>query len=183
MSTKIYNAYKVIGLTPSDLMLKLQKLREVYHDAVQEKLEGYNKEYLAVEYVDSNGLMKALREDAKSGMNTPFNFCASIMVYFHKDEIYIQSFGLDRKVNIEGFFGSHIEDFHYQNQVDEWYEYEGLEGEAYDAAVENWKHRKQIWDEIFENSWSPNKVGMVYELYTPSDYFDTGLRYFQKNSF
>ena len=159
MSTKIYNAYKVKGLSLHELIGTFKVLRsrvEDYQLKVLTSLIGTNKEL----YIGDQNILEPphlfleyLRTSRAKGLNTPFNLEASVVLYTHPIEgMLVQFFGfpdaltLPKKVFI---------DFHYQNQADK----------PEQVSEQEWAHRNQIWEDIFRQSDIPSSVGLHYDLY------------------
>jgi len=186
MSTKIYNAYKFLGKT-SDIIPMLKDIKKVYIDDVKEILIKYanisfsKKEY---DFLDNDYLLKdlpsyylsdILESIMKKGYNIPLNIQSSAMIYFHKDDIYIQFFGLKTK-----YFEKYKDvliDFHYQNQVDQsnydwdkekWNE---MTTERQKELEDDWDHRKEVWDEIItDTTFSENGLSFNFN---PTNYMLT----------
>lgn len=143
MSTKIYNAYKFKGGI-EDLIPNFREIGKQLLEDGSLKLPKETGDFSAEKY-------KMRREMAKERE-------LEVVVYFHDKNIYIQLFGgygtVDRVVEI---LGDKIEDFHYQDQTDS------------DVCEEEYEKRKKVWDEIFNESWSPAKSGLSYKIISSYD--------------
>lgn len=132
MSAKIYYAYKFNG-SIHELIPELRKLEnKFYENEIFETLQKYWNEELAAD------------------------FCLEVVIYFHKDDIYIQLFNacygvLDRfsKLLLES---GKFTDFHYQDQVDS------------ENSEEEDAHREKVWEEIMSDYSIPAKAGFSYTL-------------------
>lgn len=182
MSTKIYNAYKVNNMTTDEIMMKLHELREWYFVKINEFLLRVGMERIKKNYGDYTGFLDKLREDSDKLIDRPFNFSSSIMVYFHGGDIYIQFFGMSFPFDHETFFEGNLEDYHYQNQSDPWYDYDGLEGDELKEAEDNYKLREKVWDDILGDRTTFAECGLVFELYKKEDYFRVGYKFWTENN-
>lgn len=54
------------------------------------------------------------------------------------------------------------DDFHYQNQTDQ----------PEDISDEEWQHRSQIWNDIFDVYFTPGEAGPTYEIVKSDDFND-----------
>lgn len=185
MSTKIYDAYKVNNLSITEVVDKLKKIKHEYHEKAHQFLMTCDKDKLKENYGDNYiKLYDTLREHARKQTNDVFNWTASVMLYFHQDDIYIQFFGLSFRLepNIEEIFEGNLQDFHYQNQTDEWwcYESDNYTEEEIKGFEEDWANRQLVWGEIFGDEWVPAKCGLTYIIYDENDAFDVSMRYFKE---
>lgn len=177
MSTKIYNAYRIEACySIEEVMKRLLEARTLYHENIVDHLvDGSERIMAAYELKNYYRLSRKMKDVMKEGCNDPLNFTASVMVYFNRGRIIVQFFGLDyplRNGIVETVFGDIMEDYHYQNQADEWWCYEDNHTDEEILVFEkDWQERKEVWDEIFEDNLTPIKVGLVYELFTDSDTF------------
>ncbi len=163
MSTGIYNAYKYEGGDIYSLLEELQGLRsrhiqltiEMLQDMpafkkVQGKDRSSDEKYQLFQMMEMS-----TREDMKSGVNSPFNLTASAVVFLHKDSLYVQFFGLDRRIKLDE---KKFSDFHYQNSTDD-----TPEGMSY----AEFKERGKLWDEIIDakkGHHTASDAGMVFIL-------------------
>lgn len=170
MSTKIYEAYKVKSLTISELMDYFKLIREEY---IKECVEFVKRTKGDKEFGD---IGNRIRKSMSSSLNDPYNFTASIMVYFHEDNIYVQFFGMDfrESTSLGELRQNHLEDYHYQDQSDPWYAYDYDEGklteEERDNAEIEYEERKRVWEDIYGDNWRPNECGLVFEVCAKTDY-------------
>lgn len=171
MSTKIYNAYKNPDLvTTRQLGAYLQDLQKL-----RERMLDKAAEYL-LKFVDWKNpkltpFTDEMRKDMSSGMNSPFNFSASAVIYLHPK---VQG-------TIVQFFGAHcspfkalrkplkgFKDWHYQNQTDR------------DGRISNkeWEQREREWDILLGNEGVPSLGGMSVHLisYEVMDHYEIPRR-------
>ena len=63
-----------------------------------------------------------------------------------------------------------IEDYHYQNQTDSWFDLDKYDNkisdEKYEKAVINWEERREAWEYIFDNTRTPIESGFNIPLLT-----------------
>ena len=178
MSTKIYNAYKFLGKT-NEIIPMLKDIKKIYLNDVKEMLIKYanisfsKKEY---DFLDNDYLLKELpsyylsdilESIMRKGYNVPLNIQSSAMVYFHKDDIYIQFFGLKSKYYDK--YKNILIDFHYQNQVDQsnydWdkEKWDEMTTERQKELEDDWDHRKEVWDEIItDGTFSENGLSFDF---------------------
>lgn len=181
MSTKIYNAYKINDMTITEIMVKLQILRKRNFEEIQNFLVGWGEKRVKL-YCEGETLYKVLKKEASMLSYSAFNFGYDVVLFFHNDNIYIQFFGNDNNIDHEEIFDGKLEDFHYQNQSDPWFDYkEEITTEDYKAAEENWVLRKKVWDEIFSDNWVPSKCGLTFNIYSPDDAFKVSCDFYQPN--
>lgn len=186
MSTKIYSAYKFLGKT-SEIIPMLKDIKKIYLNDVKEMLIKYanisfsKKEY---DFLDNDYLLKELpsyylsdilESIMRKGYNIPLNIQSSAMVYFHKDDIYIQFFGLKSKYYDK--YKNILIDFHYQNQVDQsnydWdkEKWDEMTIERQKELEDDWDHRKEVWDEIItDDTFSENGLSFNFN---PDNYMLT----------
>jgi len=186
MSTKIYNAYKFLGKT-NEIIPMLKDIKKIYLNDVKEMLIKYanisfsKKEY---DFLDNDYLLKELpsyylsdilESIMRKGYNVPLNIQSSAMVYFHKDDIYIQFFGLKSKYCDK--YKNILIDFHYQNQVDQsnydWdkEKWDEMTTERQKELEDDWDHRKEVWDEIItDTTFSENGLSFNFN---PTNYMLT----------
>ncbi|MFW6233718.1 MAG: hypothetical protein ACOC3Z_03590 [Nanoarchaeota archaeon] len=189
MSTKIYNAFKYNGKL-SELINSLKEIKESYLNDKMEDLSKFgeliitNKEVdLVKEDIKIKDLYKYplgdlifsnfLEKQMKIGYNTPLNIEASCVVYGHKNNIYIQFFGINSKYY--NIIKDKIEDFHYQNKSDmsnyNWDEekWENMTPQRKTQLTRNWNKRKKVWDDIISNYDTFSESGLIFNFY-PSGY-------------
>ena len=186
MSTKIYNAYKFNG-KGNELLDYVRSYQSKWLDFQTERILS-NSPPQSVDPISSHECRSYLSlYDLIKGQSTKqfpswgdiYDVRGSIAVYFHKRNIYVQTF-LCCVGNTPQFIDARFEDFHYQNQVDPWYDYEELSGEERKKAVRNWRQRRKVWDDIFSDGFSsPSKAGFIYEMCGEDDYCKIALSVYQ----
>jgi hypothetical protein len=89
-----------------------------------------------------------------------YNFECSMVLYQHKERLYVQFFGIDRFFPellkyIEGLKKRKIiEDYWYQNQA------------SFDGDDDDWyKEREILWDEIYKKSDIPSIAGFSFDFW------------------
>jgi len=186
MSTKIYNAYKFLGKT-SEIIPMLKDIKKIYLDDVKNTMVKFSEVKFYKEnysFLTDDSMLKdlpsyhlsyILEDIMKKGYNEPLNIQASSMVYFHKDDIYIQFFGL--KINHFDKYKDILIDFHYQNQSDQsnydWdkEKWNDMSPERQKELEDDWDHRKEVWDEIITDfTFSENGLSFNFN---PCDYMLT----------
>ena len=177
MSTKIYNAYKLVAGDSDHLYKDLNIIRKEYKELVKEFLKKqmpFFKEKGFVK-VDSSGnydisnLESLLRE--QENKHSMYNFNSSIIIYTYKRKFYIQFF---RSEHIDPENTPHFKDlksrgcyidYHYQNQTDPWfYDEDRYTEEDYPELEKEYEEREKIWDELLRDSSVPSKAGWIKEL-------------------
>jgi hypothetical protein len=169
MSTKIYDGHLWLG-TAEELMGFLFSIREQYVlDATKYLLNwDYDKIVAYAQNFYSNQqsfyLPMLLRDEVRKGEDTPFNFDASIMVYFGGEKTGIIPFGLRMFPETEKLFKSHpkIKFYGYWDNVDP----------DESCSEKEFNERKEFYDKIFEKSYSFNTVGLTYELSNQESIFN-----------
>ncbi len=161
MSTKIYEGHLWLG-SPQELMEFLFSIREQYITDATKYLLNWDHdkiiEYANRYYEDRKPfyLPIFLRDEIRRGENTPFNFDASIMVYFGKNKTSIIPFGLHMFPETEKLFKGHsqVKFYGYWDNVDP----------DESCSEEEWNERKVFYDEIFDRFFSFSTAGLSYEL-------------------
>ena len=94
----------------------------------------------------------------------PFWITGGVSVFLYKKKIFVQIFGCYEFVDDDDRFT----DFHYQNQVDSWFDDEFYEGkmtkEDHKKAERNWRYRKKVWDAIYDKYWNAEQAGIKYDF-------------------
>lgn len=173
MSTRIYNAYKFNG-NAVELVEHLRAFRPKWIDFQVERL----RKLQITKGKDSlESLREKIVEESTSlyPMNSDyFDVRGSVVVYFHKRNIYVQTF----TGNFPSLIDERFVDFHFQDQADPWYDLaESLSVDEKKKAARNWRTRKKVWNEIFsDTSWTASEAGMVYEMCQAGDFFNIATR-------
>lgn len=154
MSTKIYNAFRFKG----ELKDLMPFLREVRSD-IESHTVNYYKEYKHSDMPDNEWDLVELFKERNKSIFFEFNIESSVVVYFHSTGIYLHFFfpGHFGNYSDRGFFekwGDWIEDFHYQNQTDK----------PDDISEGDWRHREEVFDDLFDHYDPPNRVGLIWEI-------------------
>lgn len=183
MSTKIYNAYKINDLSLPEIMEKLQLIRKRNFEAIQERLSQVGKVAIDGYCVEKNiSFTNMLRKEATSSISTEFNFGFDVVLYFHKTDVYIQFFENELNVDYEKIFDGKLEDFHYQNQSDPWYDYkDDLSSDEIKSYEKNWEHRCKVWDEILDYGGVPSQCGLTFNVYSADDSFTVVYTYYERD--
>src|SRR6266576_1987819 len=101
---------------------------------------------------------KRIRETTQQGYRDPFNIESSVMIYFYKNAIYVQFFGVDWKLIKHN---KYLKDAHYQNQTDQ---PEGI-------SDKEWKERERVIDGIFDEIGIFSNSGLIFKLLDRHDDF------------
>ena len=189
MSTKIYNAFKYKGKL-AELIDSLKEIKKNYLNDKIDDLVKFGELVITKKDVDLieedikiKDLYKKplgdlifsdfLERQIKLGYNTPLNIEASCVVYGHKNDIYIQFFGLNTKYY--DIIVDKIEDFHYQNQADmsnyDWSKekWDEMTPQRKSQLKRNWNKRKEVWEEIIKDYDTFGESGLTFDFY-PSGY-------------
>jgi hypothetical protein len=175
MSTKIYNAFKFNGKA-FDLMKHIRSYRIKWQSfQINRICEGDTDNNIG-DYFDNYKLLYE-KIESQSLKKYPswedfYDVRGSVVVYFHKRKIYVQTFLQSlSKSQPPSFLDDRFSDFHYQNQGDPWYEDLDLKPDEKKIAARNWRMREKVWNEIFLNTFdSPNKAGLVYNFCESYDF-------------
>ncbi len=149
MSTKIYNAFK-FKKSHSDLMPFLTEIKNI----VESETINYILKFEIKDDIKYSEIIKVLNELEN---NSILNLKSSIVVYFHKNDIYLHFFlpifYSDKSLRL---FTDYLEDFHYQDQCDR----------PDDISDGDWEHRCTVWKEIFSGnvSYIPLDSGVVWHI-------------------
>lgn len=180
MSTKIYNAYRYKKSVP-ELIAYLQDYRKKWLDwrigRLYANLCSLNKDHAVFSdgKIDLSKLLEIIKEQTNKPFVDMFDIFAlsgSIVVYFHKKSVYIQTFIFDRDLYSKAppFVTKDMVDFHYQDQADPSYVFNKKYSDKKKEKLEkDWQNRKLVWDDIFKNESTPATAGLTYEL---TDMFD-----------
>lgn len=189
MSTKIYNAFKYKGKL-SELIISLKEIKEKYINDKIEELSKFSNMVitkkdinLVEEDIKIKDLYKKplgdlifsefLEKQIKMGYNTPLNIDSSCVIYAHKNDIYIQFFGLNS--NYYKNILDKLEDFHYQNQSDisnyDWKKekWEEMTPQRKSQLTRNWNKREKVWGEIIKNYDTFGESGLIFN-FNPTSY-------------
>lgn len=181
MSTKIYNAYRFNG-NLNQLESVKREIKQMYHGYILETLLKLKNEPLnrffkddgegaSVVYEWENDRDKSLKDLSYGVLNNvleyhserclvhPLNFSASIVLYIHTNDIYLQFFGLDSCESVQKYIQELrnkgiLLDYHYQDQTDKPENVSDIE----------WQMREEVWNEIFESDSRPFSAGFVNDL-------------------
>lgn len=163
MSTKIYNAHLWLGTAEelADFCLGLRK--QYISDAVQHLsrwdeagLRKYSRETYEKED-DYFFLPILLRDEIRKGENTPFNFDASVVAYFHSGKIVAIPFGLRMFPQTEAMFKS--------NPKMKFYGYWNNSDPDEDCSEEEWNEREEFFETLFDGEFFHfGSLGFAYEL-------------------
>lgn len=192
MSTKIYNAFIFDG-SAEELMLILKDIKNKYLEITQKYLMGLNyKNWTFTKkrypFLDSDMNIKEIKDcgfgefllqdiiDREKRLNEhhPYNIDASAVVYFHKNKIYVQFFGLPRGYE-KTFLNDKFKDYHYQNSTDQsnydWEkeEWDEMSPERQKELEDEWKERENVWDEILPGWSAPVEHGLIFD-FLPNGY-------------
>jgi hypothetical protein len=138
----------------------------------------FDKEFLLCDAVDA-----AIKTDNEKMLKTHFDVfdvSGSVVVYFHKKNIYVQTFLEPCYTNFgkpPEFLTNDMVDFHYQNQTDPSYVYmdgyKSFSPKKKKSLELDWNNRKKVWDDIFnDKAQSFSEAGLTYEM-TPSSFLVT----------
>lgn len=187
MSTKVYDAYKFTGQL-HELMPFLKEVREfIYNKAKETLIKGFKANYDTISIANIQKHCSNLIEKHQLFNNT-------IVVYFDNGSnklerdarlsgilgeqatcnIYLQFFGNQTGAFLRPLGKNHsgiimeglpLIDYHYQNQVDTWYDMEGLKGEEYEKAEKEYKERDKTWNRIYQDyNLTPAQAGLSYNM-------------------
>jgi len=165
MSTKIYDAYKYKG-NMTQLMDWFYKIRKEYKTNVLKQLELYYEKNKG-EYKKKHDYLSEVRISMSKSYpdNEIFSPSLCAIVYFDKDDILVQFFGLYNyhafKYNIKKIIKRKrtLVDYHFQNQ-------------CMDDVDNEYLSREKIWDRIYRNSAIPSQDGLTYQFFTDYDLMD-----------
>ena len=170
MSTKIYDAYKVVDLKPHELYKILRDIRKAYHYSCFNELTEYFKKDPDAKFIPTKDFLKLydfLKNESESHRLAPFNFTASVVVFFDGDNMYLKFFGISWKVYEPLLTKKHFSDYHYQNSTDM----------PEEISEREWIEREKTWDRILGNANSYGEAGFIFELYKPEDAFELSMNF------
>lgn len=177
MSTKIYNANLWLG-DPESLMGFLNATRSIFIEEGVKHIKGWGdeklKEYTKVFHTDLDSthfnLYNLLRKEIKKGEDTPFNFQASVVVYFHKGKICIIPFGINIFPELKKSFD--------QNPKIKFYGYWDNTDQDEDCSEEEWSERRSFFDGFFDEFTSFDSMGLCYDLSNNESLFRIVYQYY-----
>lgn len=169
MSTKIYDAYRVQGMTARELLDFFIEIRKDFFTKVTIQLSQYpyfkDKDYLAT--------TDELKRIFRSGMRDPFNYVSSVMIYPYENDFYCVFFGMSDMLNGVTYleelernetFMKHFSDFHYQNQTDQ----------PDNVTDEEWNLRRDTWDKLI-SEYSFKRSGLEFTFIDAEDDWEVAL--------
>jgi len=166
LSTKIYDAHLWQG-TADELAISMHELRKQYIEEAAKELSKWSEDELKEYSKKRHNFVEdqyfylpfLLRDEIRKGENTPFNFDASVVVYFYKGKIVAIPFGLTMFKELETAFRS--------NPKMKFYGYwDNVEPDE-DCSEEEWEERKEFFDGLFDDSaefYHFGSLGFTYEL-------------------
>jgi len=164
MSTKIYNAYKIENMTMPEIMECLYEMKEDTKNNFKHFIKHQTNHEEILKNWDFVSFKEMLIDVNDKNINTPFNWKSSVVLYFHRDDIYIITFGVN--LDLKKYFKDNLFDYHYQNQSDPWYCFDYDEDSyEYIEAEKEWEERGEIWDEIIGNRYSFSESGLSFDLF------------------
>ena len=170
MSTKIYNAYKIDNMTMPEIMESLYKLKQLTHENIIKFMSDRVDHEKIIKKYNHSTFINMLKDVHSKNINSPFNWNSSVVLYFHKTNIYIIFFGVD--VDINEIFNNNLVDYHYQNQSDPWYAFDLKEDTIeYNQAEIEWEERKRVWCDITGDRWQFSESGLCYDIFSEDDIF------------
>lgn len=194
MSTKIFDAFKFNGKA-NELLNHVRSYRSKWIDFQIERILSNNnpEEYLVNEHKHKHNsaghlashlsLYDFIKDQSTkqfASWGDVFDVRGSVAVYFHKRNIYVQTFLQCTGLPPE-FIDDRFVDFHYQNQTDPWYFYENLSIEEKKKAARNWRVRKKVWDDIYSGDFNTaSQAGLIYEMCGDSDYHAIARKVLEK---
>jgi hypothetical protein len=174
MSTKIFNAYKYNG-SLIDLIIELKKIRSLHIEkskglvlrtATQLRKNHKNKDNKVRFINDIVSLIKLGRNSISYKIDA-IEIDADAAIFPLGDrEFLVQFFRVNHDIEIKEPFI----DYHYQNQTDQ----------PEEISDEEWETRKEVWDKVFKDDWTPAGAGVVFEICGASQDFDM-FNYLLKN--
>lgn len=173
MSTKVYNAYRIPAISLNELHQKLNELRSLAHDLLDQMRQkeivrmavfkydaialGQREKETGFSYIKwaSFDMDERFREIKKSGRRDPisdFEFGLTFIPF--EDHIYFMLF--TEKDEYVELFKQHMdaELFHYWNNSDP----------DEDVSDEDWEERGRIWDAVLGDVGIPARVGYSFDL-------------------
>jgi hypothetical protein len=181
MSTKIFNAYKVMDGKLSTAFKIKGDLEPLYKAFVKNTLHSHRnmtvkeiKKLLDIKswkYIDNylkytlpeltyTELQIVLEKVMRIGIDWDLNFQASIVIFQDGDDLYIQFFGLN-DISFREYISklksdNVLADYHYMNTSDD--EFDNPE----------YRKREGVWDRIYKNSRTPSQAGFSYDFWSRS---------------
>jgi hypothetical protein len=180
MSTRIYDAFKINdgkletvfaikrGLEPRYERHVLKTLNRVGDDFLVRDLKFIQATPAVERLLDKRikripigDLLEVIDLVMARNLKEPLNFSTSMVLFYHKDNIYIQFFGVDFDTGREYISDLEkkdiISDFHYQNQTDA----------PYDISEKDFKARGEVWNGIYKlPSDTPVRVSFSYDFWS-----------------
>ena len=184
MSIKIYDAYQYKN-DVSTLLNYLIEYRNIWQEYQIERLSTIfhaNKDkFFENEKLSYNKIFDTIRKDFEKKYFAEFDISSSVVVYFHKKNIYIQLFITTYDKKCPKFVNEDMVDFHYQNQADPWYDYcDDMSKSEKAKHARAYTRRKKIWNEIFHDYvYSPSQAGMIYDFCNEIDLHHIALKIYQ----
>jgi hypothetical protein len=181
MSTKIFNAYKVIDGKLSTAFRIKKELEPLYKAFVKNVLHSHRnmtvkevKELLEIKswwYIDGylnctlpeltyTELEIVLEKVMKIGIDWDLNFQASIVIFQDNSDLYIQFFGLE-----DTTFREYIQKLKSDNVLTDYY-YTNITDDEFDNP--EYVKREGVWDRIYEDSRTPAQAGFSYDFWSRS---------------
>lgn len=167
MSTKVFNAFRYEG-TIEELMKYLPLIKEKHIQTSANmlfrckdfRISREEANWLANDEIvalkDLSLLSHFLQQEARRCDNNFLNYDASAVVYFYKEKIYVQFFGLERDILHFVQDDDKFTSFWWENQTGELPD---------DCTEEEYEERGEIWNEILGESGIPSEIGLIYEFY------------------
>ncbi len=161
---KIYEAHLWQG-TAEELADFMHELRKKYIEEViahlskwnENEIKKYSNEVYHKEEDSYFYLPILLRDEIRKGENSPFNFDASVVVYFYQRKIVAVPFGFNMFKELNTMFRSNpkMKFFGYWNNSDP----------DENCSEEEWAEREKFFEGLFEGEFYHfGSLGFTYEL-------------------
>lgn len=179
MSTKIFNAYRVVDGKLSTAFRIKKELEPLYKAFVKKTLRRHRdttvndiKNLLEIqswEYMDrflQSPLTKltcteleiALEKIMRIGINWDLNFQASVVIFEDTGSLYIQFFGLDDRS-----FKDYINLLKSGNVLSDYW-YTNISDDGFDDP--DYVKREEVWNRIYKDAYTPAQAGFSYDFWS-----------------
>ena len=177
MSLKVYNGIKFKSKDMQEIVKSLHNIRKQAIDNSIEYAKN-NPDDFVLTIVDSiedafklnvddykinlecQKKVQASLEKSWRTVKDP-NFLFSVVIIPWEDEYYGCVYDDQISAN-RALLKDIVDDFHYQNQTDQ----------PEDINDEEWSEREQIWNDIFDEYFTPGEAGPTYEIVKSDDFTD-----------
>jgi hypothetical protein len=186
MSTKIYNAYKILHkINEFEYADGLRRaLQECYETEIIKSLVRYQEstieqvlchDHFIERYIDqafqpdidrkigkceTSDLIDLIDMSIGCGMRLPMNFLLQMVIYYHSHSFYVQFFGIEDFQLCRNYIRGQID----AGELTD-YHYQNSTDKPDSITDFDWNQREEVWDAILGDSGTPSVAGWSFDFW------------------